>query len=77
MLGLDCPVVDEIAGIGMIRRTPRRRNLVPSVSRSRRLRAAAKILAASCVAEPSECAQVRSLKSAALSFSVTVEPAHP
>ena len=48
---------------------------MPSVSRSRRLRAAAKILAASCVAEPSECARVRSLKSAALSFSVTVEPA--
>jgi hypothetical protein len=50
-------------------------DLAPSVSRSRRLRAAAKIFPASCVAAPSERARVRSLKSAALSFSVTVEPA--
>ena len=48
---------------------------MPSVSRSRRPRAAAKILAASWVAEPSERARVRILKSAVFSFSVMVEPA--
>ena len=74
LLGLDCPVVDEIAGIGLIRRCE------PTYADADEAELGAvdfafeqvarggEDCAASCVASPSERARVRRRKSAVLSF---------